>query len=159
MAVSIVSSVIAAADLQRDGRTWVREHHVDSLGAIYERIYLAAVGFNIAAALAAYPAILLASLTAGEIANNLSQVVTLGSLATVQFVYSTVAQNVAALRVAYAVATQEQAVMMGDYLNTLSSAQLQAAFGLTAGQVTTLKTNKLTPATTLATSIRTAAGQ
>ena len=54
--------------------------------------------------------------------------------------------------------TQTQAVMSADYLATLTNAQLMAAFGLTLTQVQTLRTNKLTPAVSLAASIRSSTG-
>ena len=158
-AATIVSSVIASQTAQRDGRISVHEIHTDSLGVLWDHFYLALATDNLATALAAYAVILAGNLTQTEIANNITAVSTIGSLATPTFVYSTPAQNATALRAFYATTTQAQAVMIGDYLNTLSSAQLQAAFGLTAGQVTTLQTNKLQPAATLAASIRATAGQ
>lgn len=98
-------------------------------------------------------------LSDAEIATNVADVLANGSLATPSLKFSTAADNFAALRVAYATATQLQAVMIGDFLNTLTNAQLAAAFGITAGQAATLRTNKLAPAAALATSIRASAGQ
>lgn len=104
-------------------------------------------------------AILAQTLVDGEIANNVQQVITLGSLASPSLRYSTAAANFAALRVAYQTATRIEAVMIGDFLNTLTNAQLAAAFGITTGQAATLRTNKLAPAASLATSIRASMGQ
>ena len=109
--------------------------------------------------LAAQVAATAIALRDAEIADNVSDVLAQGSLAAPTLRYSTAAQNFAALRLAYQTATHIQAVMIGDFLDTLSSAALQIAFGMTAGQVTTLKTTKLTPAATLAASIRANAGQ
>jgi hypothetical protein len=156
---SISTSVIDSNSLQADGRRWIVELHTDQAGVRHYRTYLAEVGTDINAALANYVTILLAQLSADEIAANLLKVTTLGSLASVSLVYSTAAANASALRTAYATATQTQSAMIGDYLNTLTSQQLQTAFGLTSGQVTTLRTNKLTPAATLASSIRASTGQ
>lgn len=109
--------------------------------------------------LTAVAAAMAASLIAGEIASNIDQIVSLGSLAAPKFVYSTAVANVAALRAAYASATQLQAVMIGDFLNSLTDAQLESAFGLTSTQVATLRTNRLVPAAAVATNVRAAAGQ
>jgi hypothetical protein len=157
--LSIVSSVIDSQTVQVDGRKSVHETHTDQIGAKYAHSWLAPGNADLNAALAAYATQLGLDITAAEIASNVASVLALGSLASPVLVYSTAAANFAALRVAYQTATQFQAVMIGDFLNTLTSNQLQNAFGLTAGQVTTLQTNKLQPAATLASSIRATVGQ
>lgn len=93
-----------------------------------------------------------------EIDRNLQQIKSLGSLAAVTLVASTAAQNASALRAAYATASKLEAIMIGDYLSTLTDTQLQNAFGLTPTQVTNLRTNKLTPAASTASTIRSAVG-
>lgn len=135
------------------------EVFTDQIGVVYQRTYLAARFFNATSQLAADAIQLAADIQAAEIAGNVADVLANGSLATPHLNYSTAAQNFAALRTAYAIAGNGAAVMIGDFLNTLTSAQLQAAFGLTAGQVTTLRTNKLQPAATLAASWRASTGQ
>jgi len=155
---NIVSSALTSS-VQKDGRSIVHEIHTDLVGLTHDLTYMAEIGANLNAAMAVHATNLGIGLELGEVGANIGGVTTLGSLFTPTFVYSTVAENVAALRVAYATATQHEAVMIGDYLNSLTSAQLQTAFGLTAAQVTTLKTNKLAPAATLAASIRSATGQ
>lgn len=154
-----ITASVFAASLQADGRSIVHEVHTDSQGLTHDIVYNADQGADLNAALAAHAAALGTSLGTDEISSNLTQVFGLGSLAVPTFHFSIVADNVAALRAAYAVATQVQAIMTGDFLNSLTAAQLQNAFGLTAGQVNTLRTNKLGPAATLAASIRAAAGQ
>jgi hypothetical protein len=154
----IVSSVIAEDARQVDGRRWIAERHTDHLGLAYEFRYLVAAATNAATLMAARVAIINADLTAREIASNLVAVATLGAQAAPKFDYSTSTQNVAALRAAYATATQSQAIFTGEYLGSLTDAQLQSAFGLTAAQVTTLRANKLTPAASAAATIRAAAG-
>lgn len=156
--MTIVSSVIASDSAQRDGRRWIEEIHTDQLGLKYIRLYLVDAGYDANAALAAYVAVLEDGIAAAEIQNNLEQVTTLGSLASPKFIYSSAAANVAALRATFQFATQTQAIMIADFLNTLTDQQLQNAFGLTAGQVSNLRTNKLTAAATLAASIRAATG-
>lgn len=159
MAATIISSIVAEQSQQSDGRLWVREIHTDSVGVLYFVIYLAPNATGIAAQLAANAVLVLAYAAQAEIGANINGVTTLGSLFAPTFVYSSVAVNVAALRAAYSSSTQFQAIMIGDFLSTLTDGQLQTAFGLTAGQVATLRTNKLTPASNLASNIRAAAGQ
>src|SRR2546421_411202 len=133
--MAIISSVIESISLQKDGRSWVHEIHTDQVALKYERSYLANAGFDTAAALAAYAAQLTTDIRLSEIAKNIADVTSNGSLATPTTAYSTAAQNFAALRAVYQFATQVQAIMIGDYLNTLTDVQLQNAFGITAGQV------------------------
>lgn len=157
--MAIVSSSILSDSPQKDGRRWIVAQFTDQAGQVYTQTYLAPdAQFDIAARLAADATAIGLQLAAGEIAANISAVTTLGSLATPTFVYSAVAANVAALRAAYQTATQVQAIMMGDFLSSLTSGQLQTAFGLTALQVTTLRTNFLTPAANAAATIRAAVG-
>lgn len=157
---ALASTMILQAMTLKDGRTDLIFTLTDSASVLHGPfVEIRPAGENETNFLATYEAAFDAAQTQAEIASNISSVETIGSLATPTFQYSTVAANVAALRAAYAVATQLQAVMMGDYLNSLTDAQLEAAFGLTATQVTTLRTNKLGPAATLAASIRASAGQ
>jgi hypothetical protein len=154
----IVSSVIAEDARQIDGRRSIAELHTDHLGLAYEFRYLVAAATNAATLMAARVAVINADLTTREIAANLTAVATLGAQASPVFNYSTVAQNVTALRAAYASATQSQAIFTGEYLGSLTDTQLQNAFGLTAAQVTSLRSSKLTPAANAAATIRAAAG-
>lgn len=156
--MAIVSSVLIDRSTQHDGRFWAGERHTDQLGLIYEFRYLADAGTDAQAVMAARVSTINASLTAGEIANNIAAVSTLGAQATVTFNYSTVAANAAAVRAAYATMTQTQAIFTGEFLGSLTDTQLQNAFGLTTGQVATLRTNKLVPATAAAAIIRASAG-
>lgn len=157
--MAIVSSTVSQEGAQKDGRKWTREVHTDGQGRVYEFPYLAAAGLDINAVLAARAITLAADLAAAEAEADVALIKANGSLAVVTTNHTTVAAIRTALRAAYATATRTDAVMIGDYLATLTDAQLQTLFGLTAGQVNTLRTNKLTPAASLATSIRAAAGQ
>ena len=122
-------------------------------------MYLCPAVWDASSAMLARASQLYADKIQGEIDSNVNDITLRGSLASPTIKYSTVAANAAALREAYRSSTRTEAVMIGDYLNTLTNAQLQAAFGLTAGQVSTLRTNKLAPAATLAASIRASTGQ
>lgn len=93
-----------------------------------------------------------------EIEDNVNDIKANGSLATVTLINSTAGQNATALRAAYGVASKLEAIMIGDYLNTLTDAQLQAAFSLSAAQVTNLRNNKLIPAANTASAVRAAVG-
>lgn len=156
--MSIVSSDILSDSPQKDGRRDIRERHIDHLGVEHLRQYLAAAGADAAAALTAYAARLPGDLRDNEIASNIEAVMALGSLAGVTLQHSTAAQNFTALRQAYQTMTKTEAIFAGDFLSSLSNAQLQNAFGLTAGQVTTLRSNKLTPAAAAAATIRNSVG-
>lgn len=157
--MTIATSVIVDISVQKDGRKWVRELHTDSFNIQYGRSYLADALYDLSAALAAYAVILDTNLTQMEISYNVVSVLNNGSLATVTFSYSTASQNRTALRQAYQTATKQDAIMIGDFLSSLTDGQLQTLFSMTAGQVNTLRTNKLTPAATNAAAIRAAAGQ
>ena len=157
--MSIVSSETVSTSVQRDGRRYVVERHVDHLGVEHLRTWLAGAADNLAAALSAYAAILLDILRDREIGANIASVLSEGSLATVTLQHSTAAQNRTALRDAYRTATRVEAVMIGDYLNTLTNNQLATAFNITTGEAATLRTNRLEPAATTAAAIRAAAGE
>jgi hypothetical protein len=154
----IVSSTITSNNVEADGRRRIDELHIDDQGAQIQFTYLAAGNVDVAAILAARAASLPALARDREIAKNIFDIKQLGSLATPTFVYSTVAQNVAALRVAYKNATQLDAIFIGDFLSSCTDAQLMAAFGLTLPQVTTQRTVRLTPAANAAATIRAAVG-
>lgn len=126
---------------------------------LYEFSWMAGAKDDAAATMNARVATINASLVINEVAANVADVLANGSLASPQLVYSTAAQNVAGLRAAYATATREDAIMIGDFLDTLTNAQLATAFGITVGQAATLRTNRLDPAAALAASIRSMAGQ
>ena len=156
--MAIVSSAITAINPQADGRRWVQETHTDQLGVNYVINYLADAAADIQAVMTARMATLSNDLVQGEITANIASILFNGSAASIALNYSTVAQNRVALRQAYQSATRQDAIMIGDFLSSLTDAQLQALFSLTAGQVTTLRTNRLTPAATAAASIRAATG-
>jgi hypothetical protein len=157
--MSIVTSTIVDDSPQIDGRRWITESHVDQFGEDRRVMYLCAADADVQAVMLSRAARVYDETVQGEIQNNISQITSIGALAVPVFKYSTVAQNVAALRAAYQSATRNEAIFMGEFLSSLTNVQLQNAFGLTAGQVTTLRANKLTPAAALAADIRNAAGQ
>jgi hypothetical protein len=158
MAVTVALSEIIYNNLQVDGRSNVREHHLDSAGNHYYFDYVNDGSINTATRLAADAIAVLVNAAEKEVFSNINAITSIGSLATPVFVYSTVAQNVAALRIVYALSTRTQAIMIGDFFNTLTATQVQNAFGITAQQYATLQPT-LIAAATQATAIRAAVGQ
>lgn len=156
---TIVSSTIDDDRPQFDGRRWIIERHVDNASVARIISYLAAQAADANALLAAHAAQLTLKLSDDEIQENIAEVISVGSLATPSLIYSTAADNFSALRQVYLTATDRQAIMIGDFLSTLTDTQLRNAFNMTLAQVTTLRTNKLTPAATIAAQIRAAMGQ
>jgi hypothetical protein len=157
--VAIVSSSLALDRAQKDGRFWVTETHTDHVGVKYLVNYLASVGIDTSAVLTARATQIGNDLATAETAANIAQITALGSLASPTLIYSTAAALRTALRAAYQTATQVCAIMIGDYLASLTDAQLQAAFAMTAGQVVVLRAGRLTPAASAAATIRAAVGQ
>lgn len=156
---TIVSSVIQSSLTQVDGRAAIRELHTDSLGATYTFDYMWDNSISQSTHLFNNAQTIVPTVAQSEIASNVAQVTALGSLAHPVTIYSTAAQNVAVLPAVYALATQTQAIMLGDYFNSLSDTVLQNVLTLTAQQVTTLRTNYLAPSAITAASIRLAVGQ
>ena len=156
--MAIVSSETVSTSVQRDGRRYVVERHVDHLGVAHERTWLAGAADNLAAALSAYAAILVEVLRQREITSNIADILINGSLATVTFQHSTAAENRSELLEAYRTATRTEAIFIGDFLNSLTNAQLQAALNMTNAQVNSLRTTKLQPAADAAAIIRAATG-
>jgi hypothetical protein len=154
----IVSSTITHDNVQSDGRRAIRERHVDQVGLEYVFSYLGAAAIDAAATMAARVPGINASLISNEIARNIADVSRNGMFATITLNYSTAAANASALRAVYLNMIQAEAVMCGDYLNTLSDAQIAAAFSITTGAAATLRTNKLAPAAALAASLRASTG-
>jgi hypothetical protein len=144
--------------VQKDGSKTVHEIHIDLIGIAHDLVYQASAIEDLNANLARHASDLGNSLGSGEVSTNIGSIMTLGANAIFTLVYSTVSENVAALRAAYASAIQAQAVLIGDFLNTLTDIQLQNAFNLTPSQVTTLRNTKLIPAANLATALRASTG-
>lgn len=93
-----------------------------------------------------------------EIRKNIFRIKTQGKNANVVIAASTVAENASALREEYQSATELEAIFIGDYLQGLNNNQIGNAFGISNGQVTTLRNNKLIPARNAADAIRAEVG-
>lgn len=157
--MAIASHTIEVGAVQANGLLAIVERYVRGDGSSVTFVTSVPQATDLNAWATARIATINASDQAAEVTKNITAVEADGSIAAPTFVYSTPAQNAAALRAAYQFATRTQAIMIGDFLNSLTDVQLENAFGLTAGQVATLRTNKLAPAATAAATIRAAAGQ
>lgn len=156
---TITSSVVAAQDVQSDGRIWVREVHTDSLGFQWVITYLAPNASGISAHLAASAVSVLANAVSSELANDIAQIQQFGSLAVPTFNYATLSQVIVAIRAAFLTASSLVAINISDWLNARSFAELQSAFGFAnVAAYNAYKASFITPNVTLAISIRAAVG-
>lgn len=150
---NIVSSVLDVLP----GLT-VREVHTDLAGVAHQIVYQAKVGDDLTAAMNAHAADLGANLAAQEVADNMNRAMTLGKFANNVTIYSTPAQNTAALNAAWPNLLNVQAIFIGEYLNTLSDAVLEAVFGWTPAHTASVRSTFLVPYASMAASIRSATG-
>lgn len=143
----IVASVVIEDSRQADGRRWIREHHTDQLGVVYERAYMALAGdvIDVNAPVAA----LNQQLVNAEIRRNLAQIYAKGPLAVVTSDYATLADIRAGLRAAYLTAKREQAFALGAFLDTLTNGQLATLFniGNPSAELTALRNRLATKST------------
>lgn len=142
--MAIVLSTHALGSVQADGRRYVLEDHTDQIGRHYLAEYLAAVGAD-------YVAIRTAR--AAEISQRLIDLEIAQALlidADPVLIYATKIAFVGPLREAYRRAVKDECARLAAWaLNRIDSswvteAQVQNAFGLTAGQWTTLKAKMTT---------------
>jgi len=155
----IVSSEIIGFDRQADGRISIVEKHVDHLGRDRIITFIDRADTDWSTRLAANAAALAQRIIDSEIWDNLRDIVQNGSLATLTFNHCTQIQLASVVRSEYRGLTGIHATMIGDFLSSLTDAQLRTVFSITQGQVTTLRTNKLTPAAARAAAIRADAGE
>lgn len=137
--MSIVSSIIVEDRAQAGGRRHVREVHTDHVGAVHHVVYMAEAGANANTALAARVASIEAQIKQAEINANMAKA--LNAELTFAFVHSTVAENRAALRELFRVATRWELMTLGWVINelALSDNQLKLLFDVTNGALPTLK--------------------
>ena len=156
----IVASVTEDVALQADGRSYVRERHTDHGDVDHVRIWLAEATADLPAALAEYAALLPETLKQAEIEKNIDLAKTQGSLAkpSITAVHMTVQEGGAALRAYYKTSVEGEAILIGDYLNTLTNQQLMNAFQINATQAANLRANKLVPAAEKAAAVRAETG-
>jgi hypothetical protein len=154
-----MNATLLGSALARGGRRIVFAQTDDSAVLHGPFVELRPLSDDVNAYLVTHGLALSNSLTAGEIAAVLARIVQDGSLAVIPALrYATIDAVRAALRALYLTATRAEAIMLGDFLGTLTDTQLRALFGMTQIQVNSLRTNKLGPAATQATAIRSAAG-
>jgi len=156
---TIVTSKIISAVVQHDGRISVDCVHTDNFGADWWIVKFVPGGTDLNAMLSADATALLQNLQQGEIRLNVEQIELVGSVAVLASNYSTLAQTATAARNQYQNASQQQAIMIADFMNTLTDTQLMNLFNMTQTQVTNFRNNKLIPASNTAAEIRAAQGQ
>ena len=144
--MSVVSSEFVLGHEQRDGRRYVEERFLLSTSDVITREYLAAVGADCAAILAARVPQVEATLAESEFLDRLGAVSPLG------LQHQTAAAFAARLRERYRSAEREELVRFAWWIieqivaGNVTDAQVRTAFGLTAGQYSTLKSARLQPA-------------
>ena len=156
--MALVNSVIADVSPQANALRYVTEEHTDHLGQVYRITVLRDNTVDDATELTRHAAQLPIDLRQSEISKNLSTILRDGAAAVLTLDHTTAAQMRAALREAYRNSTRQETAFLGDFLGTLTDAQLQTVFSMTAGQVTTLRANRLAPASALVSSINSAVG-
>lgn len=158
MAVTI-TSVTVIKDTRVQGQAGlVIGEHVWSDGQRWQVCFEAAAGADAIVRLQAMITDRQDVRKAAEVARNISDVIANGSLASVTLNASTANDNMVGARAVYPSLSKTEAIMMGDYFNTLTNAQLANLFGITTGQASTFRTNTLAPAASTAAAIRAAAG-
>lgn len=154
----IVSSTVKVDRRPANGRGMVVCEHVWDDGQIEPAVFEAHSSEDANSRLAAQISAREAGRVRAEINSNVNQVMANGSLAVIVIHASTNAQNLAALREAYQSATKIEAIMIGDFLSSLTDANLRNIFSMTQTQLNNLRSNKLAPAATAATTIRATVG-
>lgn len=135
----IIHSTYTRDTPEIDGRFWVHETHTDNINVQHTQNWLASASDDLAAALALHAAAINQSLADNEIGSNLSAIMSAGAAAQPVNIYSTLAQNVAAVRVAFPSMDIGQMSMTADYLMAHSDAVLEGVFGMDADQVAALR--------------------
>jgi hypothetical protein len=125
--VPIVSSFVKEDSAQADGRRWIREHHLDQVGVLHERVYMA-LASHVVDLNASVP-MLNQQLKDHEIQVNLGRIFVAGDLATITSVHITIQEFGVGAREAYRQATREQSYALGAFLDTLTNQQLANMFG------------------------------
>lgn len=145
--MSIVSSVIADDSAQSDGRRHIREEHTDHLGAIHRIFWMATAGQDVSVRMAARVPEIEATLQDREMVQNVGYIMAgpdFYGLVSAQ--HQTLADVRAALRALYQTESGEIIGRLSRYLLTLSDAQLQAIFAISAGEVPALRSRLTTRA-------------
>lgn len=133
--MAIVSSTYTVGGAQIDGRHYVREDHVDNLGAHWVLEYLADVGTDYSAVMAARVAGLWDRIVDGDCAQVLSE-------SRPMVIYATKTQLANAFKVAFKNATKVEAARLATWLlnriddATWTEAQVYNALGYTSNQWT-----------------------
>jgi hypothetical protein len=135
---NIVSSSFTAS-AQKDGRQQVHEVHTDLVGLTWTVDYLAGASDDLNANMAAHAVDLGSNLALAEVSTNVSATLTLGAAAQLAFTYSSIPDTVAAGVAAFPNASPTEAIMLGDWLQAQTPANLELWFGLDPAQVAAIQ--------------------
>lgn len=156
--MSIVSSELTEETAQADGRFWVEERHTDHVAVVHVIRYLAGVGLDVEAVLAARAGTLEIELAQTEINEILQIIFRDGSESVFIPVHATEQNAKETVRSAYINATGIDAIMIGDFMSMQSDATLQGLFDIDQTETDTLRADYLTPQAAEAAFIRAAVG-
>ncbi len=137
--MAIVNSQSVGDSAQIDGRRRITEAHTDHLGLVHLRTYLADAGFDVVAQLAARAGELEVGLADDEFRRNLRRILQRAA-GGVTAQHLTLAQLRQRLRAFYQQAQPLEVCLLATFFLTLTNAQLQTMFEVTAGQVAALRT-------------------
>ena len=139
--MSIISSTIIEDSVQKDGRRWICERHVDHISEIFEIRYMAGAGTNINDIMTSRIVLLESESKRQELENNLANALSNDSPAPTTK-YSTNAEFAALLREKFKISKGRDALRLGWYVESfnLTNNQLANLFGITVGQAATFQT-------------------
>lgn len=159
--MSITSSVVTIEAAQKDGRRWVHEAHSDAIGVAQLVDYLGSSDVASTAQATANARALVLNIVLADTEFAAKRMIDASPL---PLRWQTAAQFIARIRAAYKSFGKVDLARLATWIlhritdGTVTDAQLQAAFGLTSGQWTTLKARMQTLANEQA-DIDSAAGQ
>lgn len=139
----IVSSVIVSDRAQVDGRRKITEHHTDHVGVVHVLRYILSADQTATDGLSARAANIVSRLAKQELLQHVALVSEIGSSAVIILVHVTAAQARQALRDALRDAKGIVLANLAEFCLTLSDAQLQNLFGVSAGAQTTALRSRL----------------
>lgn len=134
----IVSSLIHEDHAQHDRRRSVTEHHTDHLGVLHRVSYLAEVGTDAQAVMAARVSSIENGLAQAEVQRDIDHILS-GDFGAVTSQHATMTDIRAALRALYREGSGEETGRVAAFLLTLADARLRALFNITQGQVAALR--------------------
>lgn len=140
----IVNSTFQMGHLQKDGRRYVVERHVDSIGAVHVREYLAGQDADHQAIMDS------AAVVISDLLGHAELMTALASDGPIVAQQQTLNQLAQRLRAYYQSSQRDECARVAAWIvvrleaGTLTDTQMRNVFGLTAGQWTTLRAKLVT---------------